>query len=177
MVNLFKNCINLKEVFIDNKTPNLKNLSILHLNIDTSNVSKMDFMFSDCSKLTILDISNCSLEKVTDTSSMFQGCTDLKEIKFKENTLTRNLEDMNSMFNGCYSLEYINTKIFHVNKVTNLSYTFSQCYNIEELDLTNFKAESIMELSGAFFDCYSLKKLNLSNFNTSKVTKLDFIFY
>ena len=28
MVNLFKNCINLKEVFIDNKTPNLKNLSM-----------------------------------------------------------------------------------------------------------------------------------------------------
>ena len=186
MVNLFKNCINLKEVFIDNKTPNLKNLSnmfhnctshdILHLNIDTSNVSKMDFMFSDCSKLTKLDISNYSLEKVTDTSSMFQGCTDLKEIKFKENTLTRNLEDMNSMFNGCYSLEYINTKIFHVNKVTNLSYTFAQCYNIEKLDLTNFKAESIMELSGTFFDCYSLKKLNLSKFDTSKVTKMDFMF-
>ena len=31
MANLFKNCINLKEVFIDNKTPNLKNLStIIH---------------------------------------------------------------------------------------------------------------------------------------------------
>ena len=142
MADLFNSCDNLKEVFFDNKTPNLKSLSNMfyncislnsvQLNIDTSKVEKMDFMFKGCSKLIHLDISNNSLKNLVNSSSMFNGCTNLKEIKFNNKTSTINLENMNSMFKECKSLEFINTNIFKTNKVTNLSYTFAGCEQLLE---------------------------------------------
>ena len=109
--NLFKSCGNLMEVFFDNYSPNLKNLSNMfynchllekvYLNLDTSNVITMDFMFHGCREFHGLDICNFTLENVINSSSMFRNCKNLKEIKFNNNTSTKNLEDMNSMFYGC----------------------------------------------------------------------------
>ena len=42
---------------------------------------------------------------------MFQDCTNVIKIIFKNDTLTNNLEEMNSMFKECNSLEEINTNI------------------------------------------------------------------
>ena len=78
---------------------------------DTSKVTKMDNLFREMEFLEYIDISNFNLENVINTVSMFQDCINLIEIKFKNDTLTNNLEDMNSMFKECNSLEEINTNI------------------------------------------------------------------
>ena len=168
MANLFKSCIKLKNVYFDNETPNLEDLSnmfyncerldIATLNFNTSKVIKMDFMFYGCSYLFNLYLSNFRLENVSNAASMFQGCTYMRKIYFNENTSLENLEDMNSMFYGCKSLKYIDTKIFKVNKITNLSYAFAGCSDLIELDLTNFIVKNVKELSGTFWGCYNIKK-------------------
>ena len=123
-----------------------------------------------------INISNFDLKNVVNIASMFQGCIRLIEIYFNNDILTENLEDMNSMFYRCESLEYINTKIFKVNKVTNLSYTFAECDELQELNLSNFETENVLDLRYAFHDCYKLKIIDLSNFDTSKVTQMDNMF-
>ena len=71
----------------------------------------MEHMFHGCNGLSSLDISNFDLENVVNMSSMFKGCTNLTNIIFKDDTLTKSLEDMSYMFFGCEKLHTINTKI------------------------------------------------------------------
>ena len=76
------------------------------------------------SSIEFLDLSSFNLENLKKSIGMFANCHNLKEIIFNNNTLTKNLETMELMFSNCQSLEYINTKIFRENKLTNLNDVF-----------------------------------------------------
>lgn len=52
-------------------------------NLKTTNVTDMNFMFSDCSSLTSLDLSNLKLSKVTSLRMMFQGCRSLTNLNIE----------------------------------------------------------------------------------------------
>ena len=187
MENLFKDCSNLTKVDFNNKTPNLQNarnmfygcdsLTSINMQFDTSKVTRMDYMFYHCEKITNIDITSFNLENLKNATSMFEGCFALKNIKFNDNTLTKNLEDMNKMFYYCSSLECINMKIFNENKVTNLNYVFYECGSLIEIDLSYFESKYITELKGTFQDCKKLEKINLRHFNAPKVVIMNNMFY
>jgi len=92
---------------------------VVKTNFNTSKVEIMDYMFYYCKSLTYLDLSGFNLENLKNSSNMFAYCINLKELKFSNNILTKNLESMESMFFDCESLEKIDTKIFRENKVRN----------------------------------------------------------
>ena len=130
MESLFSGCINMNNFTFDKEMPNLENTSYMFynckslnktliLNITNSQVKYMDYMFYLSVSLTYLDLSKFNLENLINTSYMFYGCTNLREIKFNENSKTINLEDMNHMFEFCNLLKYISIKIFNQNKLKN----------------------------------------------------------
>ena len=57
-------------------------------------------MFSECSSLKELNLSNFNTDNVTDMSWMFCGCSSLKELNLS-NFNTNNVIYMGSMFKGC----------------------------------------------------------------------------
>ena len=81
-------------------------------------------MFYGCQSLIYLDLSGFDLENLKSSNLMFAYCISLIEIKFNNNTSTKNLETMELMFVDCESLESINTKIFRENKLRNLNMFF-----------------------------------------------------
>ena len=60
----------------------------------------MSCMFSGCTSLKELNLSNFNTKNVTDISLMFSGCSSLKEINLS-NFNTINVTDMCHMFDGC----------------------------------------------------------------------------
>jgi len=186
MENLFKDCANLKNVNFDNKSQNLENtrnmffrcssLKNVKTNFDTSKVEIMDYMFYGCESLTYLDLSSFNLENLKNSTLMFAYCRNLTEIKFNNNTLTKNLESMERMFYDCQYLENINTKIFRENKIRNLNYVFNYCTSLKEIDLSFFETKNITELQATFQNCRSLEKINFTNFDTSKLKSINNIF-
>ena len=55
--------------------------------LNTSQVTEMSRMFSDCPSLTSLDLSSFDTAKVTDMGEMFKGCeslTDLDPVEFRK---------------------------------------------------------------------------------------------
>ena len=187
MTSTFAYCTKLTKVNINKAIPNIDNLSYMffgceslkniNLNFDTSKVTRMDFTFYDCSQLEILDLSNFNLENIKTARNMFAFSSKLIEIKFKENTITNNLEEITEIFSHCESLEKINTTVFKVDKVKNLNYVFEDCYSLKEIDLSNFKIQNLEEAIGTFKNCRSLKSIDISNFDTSNLTKASRIFY
>ena len=73
-------------------------------NFNTSNVTTMFGLFEDCSGLTSLDLSSFNTQKVTDMSWMFGECEHLKTIYVGDGWTTATVTDSYSMFSGCTSL-------------------------------------------------------------------------
>ena len=85
-------------------------------NFDTSKVTNMGYMFSD-SKATTLDVSNFDTSNVTDMGYMFYNSTNLKTIYVSNKFNTDKVTYSTNMFSGCTNLvggagtKYDSTKI------------------------------------------------------------------
>ena len=106
-------------------------------------------MFSDCSTLSSLDLSNFNTAIVTNMSYMFNGCSALSSL----------------------DLSNFNTAI-----VTNMSYMFFNCANLSSLDLSNFNTAIVSDMSLMFGGCSVLSSLDLSNFYTKEVRDMSYMF-
>ena len=74
--------------------------------LNTSEVTNMNWMFLECSKLTSVDVSHFNTSKVTSMYSMFNSCTGLTSLDLSSFN-TSNVEIMIYMFYGCSNLRTI----------------------------------------------------------------------
>ena len=74
--------------------------------LDISNVTDMNSMFKECTRLTSLDLSNWDTSNVTDMGNMFSGCNKLFLLEISSWD-TSNVTDMGNMFSGCSKLTSI----------------------------------------------------------------------
>lgn len=118
-------------------------------NLNTSDVTSMDYMFYKCGQLRALDLSGFNTEKV---------------------------EDMSDMFSNCKNLETLNLSSFKTNNLTNMSEMFLECNKIAQLDLSGFNTSGVKALDQVFKNCYALKALDLSSFDTKLVTVMSSLF-
>ena len=116
-----------------NNKENIK--TITKMNIDTSNITDMRWMFGDCSSLTSLDLSNFNTSKVT---------------------------EMYGMFNGCSSLTTLDLSNFNTSKVTGMLQMFNKCSSLASLDLSNWNTSKVNEMLWMFDICVSLKDVYIT---------------
>ena len=156
---------------------NCRSLASLNLSsFNTSNVTEMAHMFLNCSSINNLNLSNFNTSNVTSMFLMFDGCSNLIDLNLS-NFNTCNLTDMSSMFSGCSSLTRLNLSSFNTINVTHMTSMFNGCSSMTSLDLSNFKTSNVTDMSFMFYGCSNLTNLNLSNFNTSNVTNMYEMFY
>ena len=117
--------------------------------LNTSEVTNMSWMFTNCKSLTSLDVNNFNTAKVTSMEGMFQECE---------------------------SLTSLDVSHFNTAKVTSMSQMFNRCRGLMILDLGNFNTANVTNMSSMFSTCTSLRSLDLSSFNTSKVTTMNWMF-
>ena len=94
-------------------------------------------MFSNCSSLISLDLSN-----------------------FK----TPNLINIHSMFSDCVSLTSLNISNFDTSLVTNMRCLFSNCSSLSSLDLSNFNTSKLERIFSMFEGCINLEYIDIINF-------------
>ncbi len=105
--------VSIPEPIVDNPTildgmfKNMSNLSeIIGLeNINTSETESMAFMFMNCKKLEILDLTSLDIVKVTDMSGLFMGANNLTTIYVRKSTWDVTSKKGDAMFAGCNRLE------------------------------------------------------------------------
>ena len=74
-------------------------------NLNTEDVTDMQYMFRNCSSLTTLDLSGFNTEKVKNMDMMFYGCSNLTTIYASSNFTTSAVTSLSDgMFTYCYSL-------------------------------------------------------------------------
>ena len=95
--------------------------------LNTANVTDMGYMFSGCSALTSLDLTNFNTSKVESMRDMFEDCSALESLNLT-NFNTEKVTEMSRMFEGCSALTtiYASDK-FIIDKYNNGYKMFNGC--------------------------------------------------
>ena len=124
------------------------------LTLDTSKLTKMDYMFDGCALLTQVDCTNWNTNNVTSLLGVFRGCSKLTTLTNIGNINTNNVTIFKDAFYGCASLTTLNLSGWNFTKTDSSNYVYMMC---------------------AY--CIKLKTLNLGNFSTNtSVTYQHYIF-
>ncbi len=146
--------------------------SIDFSNVDTSNVTSMQYMFT-FGGMTTLDLYSFDTSKVTTMEGMFavSNMTTLDLYNFD----TSNVENMMCMFSETRLTE-LDLSNFDTSKVTDMRSMFDGSDSLTSLNIKSFDTENVTSMNGIFMDCTSLTSLNLSNFDMSNVTDVSAMF-
>ncbi len=149
---------------------------IVFNNFDISNVTNMSSMFYLCSNLKTLNLANINTSRVTSMAGMFDGCAKLLTLNLS-NFNTSNVEDMNRMFFGFSSLISLDITSFNTPRVAKMNYIFQNCSSLMTLNLSSFNTINVTNMSNMFDGCSKLMSLDLTSFDTSKVNDMSNMFF
>ena len=113
---------------------------------------------------------------VTDMAGMFTNCSVLKSLDLSGFN-TSNVRSMERMFLACRLLTTLDLSSFNTSNVTRMNQMFSYCGSLVSLDLSSFNTSNVSNMGGMFHSCKSLTSLDLNAFNTSNVTDMGGMFY
>ena len=148
--------------------------AVEYLNI-TNRVTNMANMFSECSNLTQLDVSNWDTSNVTGMQYMFLDCANLTRLN-ASNWKTDKVIYMSNMFDGCANLTQLDVSNWDTSNVTKTDAMFRNCNNLTQLDVSKWNIGNVNDIQTMFYGCRSLTQLDVSNFDTSNVTNMNYLF-
>ena len=136
-----------------------------------SGVTHLYSLFSNCSNLTTLDVSNFDTSNVTNMSHMFNYCNNLKTLDLS-NFNTNKVINMDSMFSNCYSLITLDLSSFDTINVINTSHMFKYCNKLTTLDLSNFNISKGPYALEMFYSCKNLTTVKVINCDETTKNKI-----
>ena len=137
--------------------------------LNTSQVTDMHNMFSECSHLQTTDFSGFDTRKVKDMSYMFSDCGSLKSLDIS-NFNTSEVTYMRGMFDGCIGLTSLDLSHLNTSKVSVMASMFQSCINLLSVNLSGWDTRNVINMTRMFKRCHSLKTLDLSGFDTREKT-------
>lgn len=136
--------------------------------LDTSNLTTTRNMFTSCSNLKNIDLSNKNFSNVTNMSYTFNSCSNLLELDFS----TLNLEKVTTYQEFCRNASKL-TKVTlpkGLNAKINLKQAFENCYALTHIDLSGVTQCS--DWYATFRYCRSLSYIDIRNLS-STTSSLD----
>ena len=169
------NCSTYYKLFAYSANFHFNGKNIIFNSFNTSDIGRMDCMFSYCSGITSLDLRSFNTSNVVFMDEMFADCINLKSLDISSFD-TSKVTNMKSMFHGCHSLTSLDVSNFNTSNVTNMNAMFNDCHSLTSLDVSNFNTSKVYYMVHMFSGCSGLKSLNLSNFDISNVSSMQFMF-
>ena len=121
------------------------------------------WMFGYFTELTDIDFGGCfDTSGVTNMRDMFTNCTSMTELDLSCFD-TSNVTNMYIMFYKCYNLKRVNVSGFDTSRVTNMNGMFEECKSLEELDVSGFDSSNVTDMGGMFSGCTKLTNFKCSD--------------
>ena len=164
----------------DNKLTDISGLNGQYWNTNTSNMTEMQGLFYNVSKITnVDDLARWDVSKVTNMYAMFRGTTSLLNLNGLATWTPAKLASMSCMFHSTTNLSDISGISGWFNDadtstLTQLSYVFQDNKALTNFNaLANWKTPKLWTLERAFYGMTALENINgLRNWDTSKVTNM-----
>lgn len=128
-------------------------------NLDTSNITKIDYMFGNCSKLTNVDVSNFDTSNVTAMPSVFYYCSQLQNVDLSSWD-TQNNTTLYGLFYGCNNLtNVVFGKNFNTTRVNIMGSLFYGTNKLNNIDMSMFDMSKVTSVNNMFANCKALNNL------------------
>ena len=123
-------------------------------NLNTRDVTKMDYMFRGCEELGSIDLSHFRTDCVRSMTGMFQGCSSLTELDLGSFYIVTVLVDTRYMFKDCSNLNTIKVDrvVWKTYDVTSSTEMFSGCNNLVGGQGTRYNASNPTDKTYARID-------------------------
>ncbi len=163
--------------------------------LNTSKVTEMRYMFSDCAKLGTIDLSGFHTENAHDFRGMFQGCTSLKSLDVSYITFNQvkypnivndvennNRIDVDAMF-AKSGLESIDLSSWSSTPLSRYTALFQDCKNLKSVKVRRgIVTADTKYIDYMFSGCSNLgtdseHPLDVSSFVTDNVTNMSYLFH
>ncbi|MFD1901358.1 BspA family leucine-rich repeat surface protein [Enterococcus termitis] len=133
---------------------------------------RMNYMFQNCHSLKIVIFSTQFINRIVDVTALFMNCTSLEE--FSGYFSANANVSMNNMFSGCTSLKKAEITSRYVESRNNM---FLNCTNLEEVSFsTSFASVSAVNTASMFSGCQSLTKVSMGGNSMTNVTDMSNMF-
>ena len=143
--------------------------------LDTSNVTNMEYMFHGMRSVTSLDVSGFDTSNVTNMDAMFYSMSNVTSLDVSGFD-TSKVTEMAFMFDSMSRLTSLDLNSFDTSKVTVMDSMFFGMQSLTSLDISGFDTSNVAYMGDMFRRMSSLTSLDLSNFDTSKVTDMSAMF-
>lgn len=139
----------------------------------TDYAESMAGMFSNCSKIGHLDLSELETGNVRNMEGVFESCkVPVLDLSAWD---TSNVETMAEMFYSCNAVKTLDLRSFDTSKVKNMYHMFGLTSALQSLDISNFDTSAVTDMR-FMFSYAGLDSLDLTHFDTSKVTTMAYMF-
>ena len=139
MSDMFKNCTNLKN---------------LYMSFDTSKVKNMSSMFYRCKRLINFDVSGFVTDNVTNMENMFLGCEAITTLTLNFNT--KGVTSFRAMFAYCEGLETLNIMSFETPMLKDCSLMFVCNQKLKVIYANDFATDNVTSSYDMFADSTAL---------------------
>ncbi|MCQ2978587.1 MAG: BspA family leucine-rich repeat surface protein [Clostridia bacterium] len=171
----FANCTNMSKMFYQTYAKTI-NTEVFN----TPLLEDISYMFKWCYRLETINLSNFNTKKVTNIQQSFlQNITNnLQTITFGPNCTFERCTDFSSMFEGSEKLRSLNLQYFNTSNVVKATKMFYNCKALSEITFgQNCTFSQCKDFSSMFYGCISLESLDLQNFNTKLTTSAYCMFH
>lgn len=138
-----------------------------------SNVRSLEYMFYNCSALTLLDLTNWTVSNVVYLSHMFDGCSLLTSIDLSSWKLLEK-PFLSYIFHNCTSLTSANLNDLCVNGLWSTKNMFYGCTNLSTVSIKNWDFQDNSNTGDEFYGCSSLTTLDMTGCLLYEVSKMSF---
>ena len=137
--------------------------------IDISELDDLSDVFGILDKVKVIDISGWDTSNVTTMDCMFSQCPKLKNIIGIEILDVSKLESSNCMFSNCENLVELDLTNWNPILLKNAWNMFSCCSNLKNIkNIENWQLPNIKDASYMFYDCAKLD-VDLSNWDLTNI--------
>ena len=184
---MFKDCISLTEIKIENNSENILFNDKNSLYIERrNNLNKHEYnnLFDYLNNNSQNKLYNCSKWniKISAMNEIFSNCLLLKKIPDISKWNTSNLIDMNKMFYNCRNLSLIpDISKWNTSNVIDMNRMFYNCATLTSLpDLSKWNTKNVINIVEMFYNCLSLSsipdisKKNLKNTNMNSLLEKSY---
>lgn len=144
------------------------------LTLDTSNLTKMDYMFDGCALLTQVNCTNWNTSKVTSLLGLFRGCSMLTTLTGIENINTSNVTIFKEAFYACAKLTTLNLSGWKFIKTAGSNYVymmFAYCNTLKTVTIGDYSLSTTSTNQHYIFqNCISLRTVNVTCNNSYALT-------
>ena len=153
----------------------LVTINLSNIELEDNGYASFRYAFADCKSLETVNFGTLDASNVKDFSSMFYACESLSGVDLSSLNLA-NAAYLDGMFSGCKALKTLDFHAMLGGRVELASGMFAGCSSLRTVSFEGVDLSSMESMESMFAGCANLADVDLSDATAPNLTAMDQMF-